>query len=87
MLKLQGKQYDLFLALFERAGADVPGSVLLEDVWGDSSLDWNILRVTMFGLRRTLRNQGSLHVIEPIPYIGYRMMLDHPIPEWALIIP
>lgn len=85
MLKLEPKQILLFELLFRSVGYFIPTNIIHESIWG-KAFEWRrelIINCQMCRLRRTLREQGSLHRIET-QRDGqggkFRLVLDHPIP-------
>ena len=69
----------VFALLGERPGAVVPRSLLLQRLWGSSSVDPHVLEATITRLRRRLGPCGA--ALRPIPGRGYR--LDVTVPRAA----
>lgn len=74
-VNLTAKQFDLLVALVERAGRPVDKQELRELVWADVHVEENNLTQHVFQLRKALgRNAGETPLIETLPKVGYQFV-------------
>jgi DNA-binding winged helix-turn-helix (wHTH) protein/tetratricopeptide (TPR) repeat protein len=72
---LTAKQFDLLVALVERAGRPVDKQELRELVWADVHVEENNLTQHVFQLRKALgRVAGEMSLIETLPKVGYQFV-------------
>jgi DNA-binding winged helix-turn-helix (wHTH) protein/tetratricopeptide (TPR) repeat protein len=72
---LTAKQFDVLVALVERAGRPVDKQELRELVWADVHVEENNLTQHVFQLRRALgKVAGETPLIETLPKVGYQFV-------------
>ena len=70
---LAPKAHDVLVALVRRAGTLVMKRELLDQVWGDVSVEEGVLSVYISALRKSLGDSGETPIyIETVPRAGYR---------------
>ena len=73
IVPLAPKAHDVLVALVRRAGTLVTKSELLDQVWGEVSVEEGVLSVYISALRKSLGHSGETATyIETVPRAGYR---------------